>query len=290
MSEDPTRPMPSGWPPQPGRTRSPGPPPGGYGTPDAYGSPAYGSPRDEYRSPGGTSRRPAGGSAGGGARRRRGHRGLIITGIVAVVVLILLVVADRAAAAYAENRAAGQIKSAGFPVKPKVTIAGFPFLTQVAAHDLKDVNISASNVPEGPLTIASVNATAHGVHLNSGFTGGTVDQVNGTALITFAGLSSAAGVGDGVTLTNGGNNQVKATVNLVVASGTALFQVVRTGPHQVNVRLISAGGLPGSVLGSLQDFSVPIPKLPAGMTVQSVSVTSQGVLVSIAATHTSFTQ
>jgi hypothetical protein len=233
---------------------------------------------------------PAGGYGGGGVRRRRGRRGLTITAIVVVVVLILLVIADRAAAAYAENRVAAQIKTSGFPVKPKVTIGGFPFLTQVAAHDLQNVTISASNVPEGPLDIASVNATLHGVHINSSFNGGTIDQLNGTALITFAGLSQAAGVGDGIALSDAGHNQVKANVNLGFLSGTAIFQVSRTSGNQINIRVVSAGGLPTSALGSLQNFNIAVPKLPAGMTIQSVSVTGQGVLINLAGSHTTLGQ
>jgi hypothetical protein len=244
---------------------------------------------DGYRSSQATSRLPAGGYRGGAARGR-GRRRLTITAIVVLVVLILLVIADRAAAAYAENRIATQIKTSGFPVKPKVTIGGFPFLTQVAARDVNQMNISASNVPEGPLEIASVNATLHGVHINSSFNGATIDQLNGTALITFAGLSQAAGVGDGIILSDGGNNRVKASVNLGFLSGTAIFQVARTSGHAINVRVVSAGGLPTSALGSLQDFNVPVPKLPAGMSIQSVSVTGQGVLINIAGSHTTLSQ
>jgi hypothetical protein len=260
MSDDPTRPL-RGWPEQPAA---------------------------DYHRPA-----PAGGRGAGYRPRRRGqraHRGLTITAIVVVVVLILLVIADRAAAAYADNRVADQIKAAGFPVKPKVTIGGFPFLTQVLARDLSTVTISASNVPEGPLDVASINATARGVHINSSFSGATVDQLNGTALITFAGLSQAAGAGDGVTLTDGGENRVKATVDLGFLTGTALFQVARTSGHEISVRVVSAGGLPVSALGSLQDFNVPIPKLPAGMSIQGVRVTAQGVLVGIAGSHTTLSQ
>ena len=207
-----------------------------------------------------------------------------------MVLAILLVVADRVAAGIAENEVASQIKSSGFPVKPKVTIEGFPFLTQLAARDFRQMDIAASNVTEGPLDIASVNATMHGVHINSGFNGATVDQINGTALITFAGLSRAGGIGDGITLSNGGNGDVKASIDLGFVTGTALAQVTKTGPHQIGVRVVSAGGLPLSALGPLQDFTVNLPDLPAGMTIQSVSVTGQGLLITIAGTHTTFSQ
>jgi LmeA-like phospholipid-binding len=278
MSEDPTRPLPSEWPQQPGRAS------GAYRSPQQ----AYGSPHDAYRSPQSVSRSPEGGYRGAVPGRGRGRRRLTIAAVVVLVLAIILVIADRAAAAYAENQLASQIKSQGFPVKPNVTIAGFPFLTQLAARDFNEVNISASNVSEGPLNVASINAALHGVHIDSSFHGATVDQINGSALITFAGLASAAGLGNGITLSAAGPNEVKAAVNLGFLSGTALAQVTRSGTHQVNVRLISAGGIPLSALGSLQDFTITIPNLPAGMAVQSVSVTGQGLLIDIAATHASF--
>ncbi len=225
-----------------------------------------------------------------GGRRGRGHRGLAITAITVVVLLILLIAADRVAAGIAENQAANQIKAQGFPVKPKVTIEGFPFLTQLAARDFHQVNITADNVTEGPLDIASINATLHGVHVTSGFNGATVDQLNGTALITFGGLSRAGGIGDGITLSDGGNGEVKASIDLGFVSGTAFAQVAKAGPHQISVRVVSASGIPLSTLGPLQDFTITVPHLPAGMTIQNVSVTGQGVLIAIAGTNTSFSQ
>jgi hypothetical protein len=271
MSEDPTRRLPSEWPQQP--DRAPG---------------AYGSPHDVYRSPQGMSRSPESGYRGAIPGRSRGRRRLTIAAVIVLALAAIGVIADRAAAAYAENQIASQIKSQGFPVKPNVTIEGFPFLTQFAARDFNDVNISASNVSEGPLNVASINATLHGVHISPGLNGATVDRLNGTALITFAGLASAAGVGNGITLSAAGHNEVKAAVNLGFLSGTALAQVTKSGTHQINVRVISAGGIPLSALGSLQDFTITVPSLPAGMTIQSVSVTGQGLLIDIAGAHTNF--
>jgi hypothetical protein len=274
MSEDPSRPIRPGWPSQPDPRSAPGGH-GGHGNERGY--------QGGWGQPGNWD-----GRGRGRAARPRRHRGLTITAIVVVVLLALLVVADRVAAGIAENEAASQIKSAGFPVKPKVDIEGFPFLTQLAARDFQKVDISASNVKEGPLTIASVNATGQGVHLTSSFNGATVDQVNGTALITFAGLSSAGGLGDGVTLSNGGNNELKASINLGFISGDALARVTRASAHKIEVKVINAGPIPLSALGNLSDFTISLPNLPAGMTIQNVSVTGQGVLISISGSHTSF--
>jgi hypothetical protein len=256
-----------------------------------WGAPGGQRAQGDWGAPGGQrGQRGQGDWSGGGraARPRRRHRGLTITAVVVLVLLILAVVADRVAAGIAENEAASQIKSAGFPVKPKVNIEGFPFLTQLAARDFHKVDISASNVKEGPLTIASVNATGQGVHLTSSFNGATVDQINGTALVTFAGLSSAAGLSDGITLSNGGNNELKANIDLGFISGTALAQVTRANSHQIEVKIVNAGPIPLSALGNASDFKISLPSLPAGMTIQSVNVTAQGVLISIFGSHTSF--
>ena len=101
MSADPTRPLPEWWQAQP-------------------------QPQG-----------PAGPDFVVGKRRRR-RRGPLIVLITVIVILILLVVSDRVANAYAENQMASQIQSSlGLSGKPDVTIHGFPFWTQLIAHDFK---------------------------------------------------------------------------------------------------------------------------------------------------------
>ena len=124
-------------------------------------------------------------------RRRRRWPWIVLASVL--VLLVLLVVLDRVAVAYADNQAAQQIKSQGFPTKPNVSIEGFPFLTQVASRRLNHVHITASQVKEGPVTLSLV-ADATGVLLNPGYQGGTITHVTGTGLIGFSSLASAAGV------------------------------------------------------------------------------------------------
>ena len=170
-------------------------------------------------------------------RRRRG--GCLRSLVIGVVVLvILLVAADFVAKAVAQNVAASQIQKQGFPKKPSVTIEGFPFLTQVASHDLHQVRLSASDVPEGPVEITAVHAVANNIHLNSGFNSGTIGQVSGTVLISFGSLSSTVTkelgpvgqlvASSGLHLSAAGPDEVKASVDLVVASGSATWRVSRT--------------------------------------------------------------
>jgi LmeA-like phospholipid-binding len=227
-------------------------------------------------------------------RRRHPLRVVII---VLIAVIALLVAADFAARAYAENKAASEIQQQGFPKKPNVDIEGFPFLTQVASKDFKDIQISSSNVTEGPLDIASIDATLKNVHINGAFSGGTIDSLNGTATITFTALANAmtseAGplgqlASTGLTLSAAGPDEVKATLNAVVFSGTAVWRVTRTGDNDINIQLISTGGLPSSLLSPVSDVKVQLPSLPLGLKIQSITVNSSGLTGTLTGQDVSF--
>jgi len=213
------------------------------------------------------------------------------------VIIVVLVVGDRAANAYTENQMASQVQSSlGLSGKPHVTIQGFPFLTQLAAQDFRTVDVNASNetitassAGSGLLEIASLTATLHGMHIH-GLNSATIDQFNASALITFTALGTAGGIPQGITLSADGPNQVQATVSIFGFSGTATAQVTKTAPNQVNIHLIDAGGIPTSVLGNLVNFNVTIPKLPAGVSIQSVSVTQQGLRITVTGQNTTLSQ
>jgi hypothetical protein len=216
-------------------------------------------------------------------RRRRPGRWLWVLLASLLTLLVLLVVADRVTVAYAENQAAAQMTRQGFPARPAVTIEGFPFLTQLLARRLADVHVTASNVPAGPVTLTSITADATGVRLGPGFRTGTVTQVTGTGLIDFASLASAAGI-PGLTVSAAGPHSVKLTVLAV----SAVAGIKLTGPQTLLVHITSAGGLPGSLLGSLQNFRVHIPALPLGLAIQGVSVSSQGVVIAVTGSNIPF--
>jgi hypothetical protein len=223
--------------------------------------------------------------------RRRRKRWPIITGIVVIVVLGLLVGADRIANAVAENQMASQIQTSGFPTKPNVTIQGFPFLTQLAARDFNQVDINASNVTEGPLVISSLHATLHGMHINGGFKSATIDTIDGSALITFGALANAGGIPGGITLGPGNSpDEIKANIDLAVISDTVVAKLTRVSATKFNVAVVDAGGVPSSVLGNLANFDVSVPQLPAGVAIQNVTVTAQGVVITITGHHTTLSE
>ena len=271
------------WPEQPPQyTPQPGWPQQQYG--DMGGMPGPGEPG----APGGRLGYPVGRPP---RRRRRGRRWFMALFTV-IVLLILAVIGDRVANAIAENTMANQFVQNGFPVKPSVSIEGFPFLTQVAAHDIKKIDISATNVPAGPVTITSVKGTMTGVHLNSSFNGGTVDRIVGTVFVSFSSLADAGGggTGTGITMTAAGPDKVKITAGIGPLSDTEVAKVTQTGPNQISVQIQNGGSPLGGLLSSFGSFSFNIPKLPAGLKITGVSVTQQGVTVTALGTHTQLTE
>jgi DUF2993 family protein len=74
---------------------------------------------------------------------------LVITPLVLIGLFVGL---DRASAAYAANLIATKIQGSGFPVKPAVSVEGFPFPTQIISRHLDGVDISAPDIPAGPVT------------------------------------------------------------------------------------------------------------------------------------------
>jgi hypothetical protein len=222
--------------------------------------------------------------------RRRRRRWPWIT---LLVIVLVLVGGDRAANAYAENQMASQVQSSlALSGKPNVTIQGFPFLTQVAARTFNTVDVNASNETAGAagqLEIASLTATLHGMHIH-GTNSATVDQFNASALVTFTALAHAGGIPQGITLASDGGNQIKATVDILGFSSDATAKVTQVGDDKINVKITDFGGVPADVLGSLTDFNISIPKLPAGVKIQSISITQQGLRITASGQNTTLSQ
>ena len=208
---------------------------------------------------------------------------------ILIVVAVLLTIGDRVALAVAENQFADQAVSNGMPVKPSVTIEGFPFLTQVIARDFRKVDISASNVPAGPVDITSVKATLTGMHLNSAFTGATVDHISVTAFVSFSSLASAGG-GTGISMVADGPDKVKITAGIGSFSDTEEAKISQTGPEEISVQVLNSGSPLGGLLSSFGSFSFTIPKLPATVHITSLSVTPQGLNLTATADHATLTK
>lgn len=229
-------------------------------------------------------------------QRSRGRKWLVWI----VVIVVVLVGLDFGAKALAESKIASQIQSNGFPAKPSVSIAGFPFLTQAATRDIHQITISSSNIKKGPVTITSLNVVADDVKVNSSFNGGTTGPVHGTILISLGALGdtlSQAGPlvgflgGGGLKVVSVGNTEVKGSLNLVggLVSWTATWKVVTTGPDEIELQLVSSHGLPSRLASSAQTIKLPLKSLPLGLRMTGgLNSSSNGIDVDVKADSISF--
>lgn len=251
MANDPTRPLPSDWQGQ------------GYYPP---GPPAQ--------------------------RVRRRRRWPLISGITVLVLVGLVIGGDRVANAIAENQMADQIQQSGLSVKPNVDITGFPFLTQLAGHEFHHVIISASNVTGAPVVISSIHADLYGMHISSDYKSATVDSLTGTALITYSAIENAAGIPQDVIKLGPGPNpsEITATVDLQVVSTNVTAQVTKVSANKFRISVADLNSVPTDVLGNLVNYTYTLPKLPAGMEIQSVTTTQQGVQIIVTGHHTTLSQ
>jgi hypothetical protein len=219
--------------------------------------------------------------------RRRRRRPLIVVLVIVPVLLGLLVAVDRFAAAYAENRIAGEIQKQGFGARPDVTIDGFPFLTQVLGRHFPHAHMTARNVREGPVTISRIDGDVRDVRVDSSFRKGSLGSVDGTATIGFGELSKVSDQ-PGVRFSAAGPDKVKGDVDFGIASGTVTWQVTKIGRDQIRVHPLSAEGFDLADLGQDLDFTVPVGGLPLGLTFQSLSVTTKGVELRATGSHITF--
>jgi hypothetical protein len=251
--------------------------------------PAFPSGQGAQGYPGG----PGGPAAAQGYRAPRARRRRRWPWITLIVIIVVLVVGDRAANAFTEDQMASQVQSSlALSGKPHVTIQGFPFLTQLAARTFNTVDINGSNLTAGPggqLKLASLTATLHGMHIH-GLNSATVDDFSASALVTFTALAQAGGIPEGITLSAGGPDKIKANVDILGFSSSATAKVTQVGSNKVNIKITDFAGVPADVLGNAADFTITIPKLPAGVTIKNISVTQQGLRVTATGHNTTLSK
>jgi hypothetical protein len=211
--------------------------------------------------------------------------------IVLLAILGLLFGLDRAAAAVTADRIATKLQAQGFPVKPNVFVEGFPFLTQLISRHLDGVEVISPEFPVGQVT-ASIDVHATDITLDSGYQSGTIARVNGTGLITFASLGKLPALANvpGLKISGDGPRMVKLSANLAIFAATAIARVNLASPHEIALRLVSASGVPAALLDPIRHLTVQIPVLPLGLTVQSVTVSPQGVVIGVSGSNVSFGQ
>ncbi|SHN13925.1 LmeA family phospholipid-binding protein [Actinacidiphila paucisporea] len=220
--------------------------------------------------------------------------------IVAVVLGGLFVAADRIAVSVAQNKAAERAQATeGLDHKPKVSIEGFPFLTQAAFGKLDDVKISADDIAARDggqsLRIATFDAHLHGVKFSNGYRTAIADSADGVAFITYADLSKAAPLG--ITVSSAGTSadgkamvRLTGTIPGIGAKLSVLSQVTVRGADSIGLHAVSlpkeltALGLEDNVRQQI-DFVRQLTHLPSGISLTSLTTSPVGISVAAGGKH-----
>ncbi|WP_329300440.1 DUF2993 domain-containing protein [Streptomyces sp. NBC_00659] len=237
-------------------------------------------------------------------------RALRITLILVIVLGGLFVLADRVAVGFAEDEAAGRIKSAeGLATTPDVSIGGFPFLTQVVGGELDDVKIGiksyeastgGTDSSAGTIRIDDLDAEMHGVSFNGGYSSATAGSATGSASISYAELLKAAKPGPTevtpgvkaqiIGLSDGGNGKIKVTVSATVfgkklSEPVSVLSSLSVSGDTVKVHADSLPKLGVQLaegrIRSITDFQQKIDQLPGGIKLDSVQAAPGGVEITV---------
>jgi hypothetical protein len=227
--------------------------------------------------------------------------------VLAVLAVAGLYVADRIAAHAAADRIATAVQSdAKLADRPRVSVKGFPFLTQALKGRYDRIEVTATDLfkrgdPQGGATFRLEFAGVH-IPASEAISGKVrripVDRVTGTVAVPFGDLQAAAHV-PGLTALSavpGGPDQVAVSETASIA-GVALAVrltarvTVGGGSVVVTAQTITAADgspVPAAVAKEAlarAAFSVKLPGLPVGVRLTGVSVTPTGVLVAVGASQ-----
>lgn len=216
-----------------------------------------------------------------------------LIGILVVIALLAagLVVADRVAEGVASNVIAQQLTSdLRLSQSPKVDIAGFPFLTQVASGDYQRIDVSIPSVTALSVTVSDVAATVKDVRTKpfptsaADVRSATAGSVDLSGLVPFTSLPLPSGFTAG---DSGSQLHVSGTISVFGASipVTATEDISLQGSavtfRPTNIQAQAEGfkvNVPGSVAQQLT-LSVDLSALPFHTQVSRVAVVPSGLQV-----------
>ncbi|MEU2179317.1 LmeA family phospholipid-binding protein [Streptomyces thermolilacinus] len=212
--------------------------------------------------------------------------------IIAVVLGGLFTIADRLAVAAAEGEAADRIQARqGLSTAPDVSIRGFPFLTQVMGGELDQVDVAMTGVEATAggrtVRVGELNAELRGVRLENGYSRAVAASATGTARISYEELRKASD--NDVVLGYGGDGKLKVTGSIellgrkVTRSVLSTVSVVDGDTLRVRADKVPGEGIPGveELVRERTDFDREVKGFPAGLKIQRVEATPDGLQIAV---------
>jgi hypothetical protein len=216
--------------------------------------------------------------------------------LLAVVVVLagLFVAADRITLQWAEGRAASSLQSSQHLAnKPDVSVAGFPFLTQLMDRRFPDVTVSDSKIQlDSGLTVDQLTVHLHGVTVDSSYSRVDAATADADALIGYDSLSRALRM----RISKAGNDRLVAHPRIVVGGGSWVAPVtarVRTVRNSVHFTDVTVAGNPvptriAHLLDRAFSTKLPLAGLPFHVRLTGAGVTDAGVVLRLSGRDLSY--
>ncbi|MGN9755804.1 LmeA family phospholipid-binding protein [Streptomyces sp. SD31] len=213
-------------------------------------------------------------------RRRR-------TAVAAVLVASALVpvAVDRAVAARIESRTAKAFQEGmGTPLPPEVHVRGIPAVTQAASGTLRQVDITAHDIPARdttrPLPVSELSLRLHGLTKSDDGSEARARSAEATAFLSYEDVSNALAL----EVSEGGRpGQVSAAVLLPLGTEVTVTTTVSaaSGNRIAFTDFQVAGGvLPGAgnaLLDKVFERPIQLRNIPDGLRLRSVTATADGL-------------
>jgi hypothetical protein len=242
--------------------------------------------------------------------------------IVLVVLAGIFVAGDRLAVHYAEGKIADTVGESSDRIEgePKVSIKGFPFLTQVVAKKLTEVDVTVGSVRASAqghaVDVSDVRGTFSDVTIDGTFSSATAGTARGSAVIAYRAMDAA--LPKGVTVSYAGaeraaKGQVKLSGKLtdaLAAAGipvagpvagmvdgrdlTVYATVSLPGTDTLRLRAGGVSGLPdipglSDAVGKVVDQNLRLAGIPATVKLSTVRAEPDGLHFSGSGTNVALT-
>ncbi|MGX9883035.1 LmeA family phospholipid-binding protein [Streptomyces sp. NPDC002276] len=219
-------------------------------------------------------------------RPPRGNRRPVVVAVGALVALLVIPVAvDRFATARVESRTARAFQEGMHtPSVPEVHVRGFPVLTQLAAGTLRQVDITAHDIPAsdttGPLPVSRLSLHLAGLKKSDDDKEALARSAEATALLSYPDVTDALGP----EISRGTRpDQVRATVQLAPGADVTVAATVSvlSGNRIAFKNFQVTGGLLPEVgraaLTAVFERPIQLRNIPEGLRLRSVTATESGL-------------
>jgi hypothetical protein len=215
--------------------------------------------------------------------------------IVGLVVFVgLVIAADRIGLLVAQKTIAKTLASEyGLDHEPKVSIKGFPFLTQALGGQYHEIDITTGDVTEQGVRLTDANVKLEGVDaaisdaLNGDSSAMVAGTATSTATVAYRDVNREAPRGMHVSAKDA-SLQVRGPVT-VLGLTREVTTTVTVQPDGRGVRVVpqkvdsGAVGVPVGFVKHAFTFTVPVRGLPLGTRITDVEVLPEGLRVSATA-------